>query len=327
MSEPTGMDSSSGSDCDRFEQELASFVNGDGVEGARGETDDHELGCDACRRSRSTYLLITEGLANLPSMQPPAGWEARVLERIERRGTQPRVTADVGSTSDDALALDGRELVAELDGEPEIQLVESGARKVRLWDRSEGHRSRGHRSKRHGSEGRRSDGNADRVVAETPRRSEKHYASVAVPRWALLLAAAAAVIGTAALLTKRAPPETRVALNQQIVKTSQGRRADSAVIGDELRIEGSSGGSEPVEVRVYRGEKDLVARCPGDALCKTDQGRTTLTVPLSVKGSYRSLLIVGSSATSTGTLGFDADARAAHEAGARVELSLPIEVE
>ena len=95
------------------------------------------------------------------------------------------------------------------------------------------------------------------------------------------------------------------------------------------------------ELRLYRDTRSLVARCPGEAGtseaakgnagpsagCTVEAGSPTLTFPLSVAGSYRSLIIVGTQQAPEPSGSLDEDARAAAAAGAEVEMSRSVDVE
>jgi len=54
-------------------------------EPARAEAGAHLDGCPACRDLVASYRALAEALGGLPSAEPPAGFTAGVLARIERR--------------------------------------------------------------------------------------------------------------------------------------------------------------------------------------------------------------------------------------------------
>jgi hypothetical protein len=146
-------------------------------------------------------------------------------------------------------------------------------------------------------------------------------------RWA---AAAAMAAAAGAVIWMCAPTGTeRLAVSHTLLATAANRRADSAVVGDTMRIE-ATGGTGVRELRLYRssvgGPEELVARCPGHAGCRAGGDRLELTVPLEVRGRYRAMVLDGPGAVpATGTL--EGDAAAARVAGARVELGSAVEVD
>ncbi len=155
--------------------------------------------------------------------------------------------------------------------------------------------------------------------------------------WVGLAAAAAAVF---IFVKTREPPAKALAVRQEVVASASGRRADSATVGDTLRITTQGGTGSVRELRLYRDTRSLVARCPdaagkgeansnagSSANCTVEAGSPTLTFPLSVAGSYRSLIIVGSQQAPEPSGSLDEDARAAAAAGAEVEMSLAVEVQ
>lgn len=52
---------------------------------ARTEAEAHLAGCPACRNLVGSYRALAEALGGLPSAEPPAGFTAGVLARIESR--------------------------------------------------------------------------------------------------------------------------------------------------------------------------------------------------------------------------------------------------
>ncbi len=142
--------------------------------------------------------------------------------------------------------------------------------------------------------------------------------------WLVPLAAAAALV--LYLVARSQPKEQPLAVRQEVVATQVGRRADSATVGDTVRIRATGAGVHR-ELRVYRGNDELVARCPGDPRCGQDDDATVLDLPLEVPGVYRSLVLAGPRELPPPTGSLDGDARVAAESGARVELSGPVEVE
>jgi hypothetical protein len=219
--------------CDRFEREaLVRWDDG-------SPPDEHERGCDECRRARARYTHIAGALARLPVVEPPPGWEERVLARVDRPG------------------------------------------------------------------------------APAPRTSARWL-------WAL---AAALVVAAVALVILRRPRDEPLALHQEVIAAATGRRADSAVIGDRVSLRASTGGAAHAELRVYRGERELIVRCPGDARCRVVASGIEADLTLGSRGSYRALLLAAETPLPAPEGSLDSDARAAHAVGARVQMGPAIDVE
>ncbi|WP_438020422.1 hypothetical protein WMF18_15700 [Sorangium sp. So ce315] len=218
--------------CDRSEPErLARWDD-------RAPPDAHERGCDECQQARARYDRIAEMFVKLPVLAPPAGWEERVLARV------------------DAPAAPARRLPAR-------------------WT------------------------------------------------WAL----AATLLLVAAVVIVRRPPEERLALHQEVIPAASGRRADSAVVGDRLGLRASPGGAAHAELRVYRGERELVLRCPGDHRCRAAGGMIEADLTLTSRGSYRALVLAAEAPLAAPAGSLDEDARAARALGGRVEVGPAVDVE
>jgi hypothetical protein len=73
--------------CDRFEREGLSRWD-DGV-----PPDEHERSCEDCQAARAAYERLGEAFKALPELAPPAGWEDRVMARVDaapkRRASSP----------------------------------------------------------------------------------------------------------------------------------------------------------------------------------------------------------------------------------------------
>ncbi len=218
--------------CDRFARKgLAAWVAGDAPP-------EHEAACAACQRERAAFERLAGALRDLPALEPPRGWEARVLARVE--------AADAARAPSAA------------------------------W------------------------------------------------RWAAPLAIAAAV--AAFFLLRRPKGDEQLAVRQEVVVGETARRADTAVVGDRLRARAGGAGTHR-ELRVYRDEREVVARCPGDERCRDEGGETVLELDLDAPGRYRSVVLAGPRPIPSPTGSLDDDARAASEAGARVELTGRVDVE
>jgi hypothetical protein len=179
------------------------------------------------------------------------------------------------------------------------------------------------------------DGWQERVLQALPADSSRPaIASRNWPVWTALAAAAAILLWR---IAKPEPPAPRLAVKQEVVAAAAGRRADSATIGDAVRVVVTGGAGQVREARLYRDTGELVARCkglnggtpqaPSHASCVLNGSDLELTVTLTASGSYRTLAIVGPTAAPEPSGSLDEDARAAAAAGASVELSRAIDVE
>jgi hypothetical protein len=152
-------------------------------------------------------------------------------------------------------------------------------------------------------------------AAPTPitARSRRRWWLVAVP----LAAAAAALLYWN--LHRRGGAE--IALHVEVRAGDSVRRAgDAPAVGDHIVARVVL--DEPGELRIYRNDVALMARCPGHRACgaprKVDGGEElSVDLPMTARGEYRALVIAGvRDLPLTGSL--DGDARAARERGARV---------
>lgn len=165
----------------------------------------------------------------------------------------------------------------------------------------------------------------ERRVFEALPETETAQGRVAWVPWAFGLAAAAAVAFIVWQLNR--PSAGELSVRQELVATAAGRRADSAAVGDTIRVSTNGGNGDVRELRLYRDGGDVVARCPGDAGCRVVDGSPELTFTLKAPGSYRSLVIVGTREAPKPIGALDADARAASAAGASVEVSRAVDVQ
>jgi hypothetical protein len=135
-------------------------------------------------------------------------------------------------------------------------------------------------------------------------------------RWALATAPAlAAAAAVAIFVWPTRGAELDVAIERGAAAV---RSADGARVGDVLRVTGRVGAGE---LRIYRGERALVLRCPGDSACVASGSGAdrawTVEVRLPAPGRYHVVRFIGAGAGEpTGLL--DGDMAAAMQAGAKV---------
>ncbi|WP_437304383.1 hypothetical protein [Sorangium sp. So ce388] len=166
----------------------------------------------------------------------------------------------------------------------------------------------------------------ERVLARVDRADPPAAPARRLPvRWTWALAAALLLVAAVVILQR--PPEERLALRREVIPAASGRRADSAVVGDRLGLRASTGGAAHAELRVYRGERELVLRCPEDPRCRAAGGAIKATLTLESRGSYRALVLAAETPLAPPAGSLDADARPAHALGGRVEVSPAVDVE
>jgi hypothetical protein len=135
------------------------------------------------------------------------------------------------------------------------------------------------------------------------------------------LAAAAAAVALLVLRPRPRADELEIAIRRGELARGLGE----AAVGDRLIIRAHPRG--PSELRVYRADGPLVARCPDGPGCTTKaQGEHAIDVELEAPVLYHVILVVGASAPlSDGTM--DAYLEAARAANARVVTYRPIDVQ
>jgi len=163
----------------------------------------------------------------------------------------------------------------------------------------------------------------ERVLERVDRERERNKRPPV--RWTWVLAAA--LLAVAAIVVLRRPREEALALRQEVIHAASGRRADSAATGDRLRLRATLGSAAHAELRVYRGERELVLRCPGDSRCSAERGSIGAELTLESRGSYRVMVLSAETPLSTPRGSLDDDARAAHALGGRVEVGPAIDVD
>lgn len=112
--------------------------------------------------------------------------------------------------------------------------------------------------------------------------------------------------------------------NEEPPRTSQPLKAHK---GDILMASSPRADAAYFELRVYREAREVMVRCPGDGAPTCKVGDVIeLSWPLPSLGSYQVLWLASSSPLPPSSGNFDADVRAAREAGAVVDEDRPVDV-
>lgn len=137
------------------------------------------------------------------------------------------------------------------------------------------------------------------------------------------IAAAAAIALWAA---RPRPRENALALQVTVVRGAEPVRGATPHPGDRLVVHVALGPRAPgrMELRVYRGEAELVARCSSEPPCRLGADSLDAEIVLPSPGSFRALLLSG--AAPPPPAGLDRDASQMADAGGDALLSLPVEV-
>lgn len=173
-------------------------------------------------------------------------------------------------------------------------------------------------------------GIARRRDARRDARRRRRLSWFLAPALALVLLA----VGLRVLL-----PGTRteaLELATTIVRSDAVMRGEEARPGDRLRLQVSSGGGESLELRLYLGERTLLARCGSGrraaeaaiAVCEASGDLLELEVEMTGRGRYQGMVLRSEDeipAELTGK-GLDADAGSALRAGAEVRLGTRVVV-
>jgi hypothetical protein len=163
----------------------------------------------------------------------------------------------------------------------------------------------------------------DRVLKRAARGPVASPRQSGWPRKGLLWGTAAGLVATAAIalvMVGRSPDELVVEVRP--IGGSRGA-AGEVVIGDHLVATARPGGA--ADLRIYRSDGDLVARCPGGRGCRGVQGDYTIDVELDAPARYQVILVVGAPGPlPIGTL--DAYLDAATAAHAHIVRYRPIDV-
>lgn len=149
-------------------------------------------------------------------------------------------------------------------------------------------------------------------------------------RWAAGGAFVAASAAAAWLLIPPAPAELEVAIRPVDPTRGDPERSNPergekvAAIGDLLIV--TARPHESADLRVYRSEGTLLARCPGGRGCiASPAGGYTIEVTLDAPGQYQVILVVGAIQATPGDT-MDAYLEAARAANARIVTYQPIDV-
>jgi hypothetical protein len=130
-------------------------------------------------------------------------------------------------------------------------------------------------------------------------------------RWIPVAAAVAAAAGLLLWWQHSPAPSTDPSkderLSSHIIRSQGSRSSDAsteAAVGDVLQVEVTE--ENQGELRIYRDDREVVVRCPGQAECAQASGRLTAELRLSAPGRYRAVYLrPAQSISPTGTLDGD----------------------
>jgi hypothetical protein len=159
-----------------------------------------------------------------------------------------------------------------------------------------------------------------RVVSSSALPSRPWWRSTTF-RWAMGGAFVAAAAIAVWVVIPRPPAELEVATRQVSAARSD---PEEVVVGDHLVVTARPRGAG--DLRVYRSDGILVARCPHGPVCRTlPHGEYTIELTLDAPAQYQVILVVGmGDAALNGTM--EAYLDAAHAANARIVRHPPINV-
>ena len=147
-------------------------------------------------------------------------------------------------------------------------------------------------------------------------------------RWVYAAAAVAAAAVILIVMWRPAPEEFTVvriesgdALRRGSIERGMAGDYQMAAVGDRLVVDARS--SDLKELRVYRDDRELVARCPGDPGCAGGGPHWKLTMRFDAPGLYRAVRVDKAVAPATT---YDADMAALQSAGAVLDDDHHIEV-
>jgi hypothetical protein len=130
-------------------------------------------------------------------------------------------------------------------------------------------------------------------------------------RWRRWLAIPAVAVVALAMLQLRAPAGLELAV--EITPTEQVVRGSSAHLGD-LVAATASGGGRYRAIWVYRDD-DLIAVCPGAALCEITGARSRATIALAALGEYEFVALSSARPIPPARGSYDLDMASAADAG------------
>jgi hypothetical protein len=161
-----------------------------------------------------------------------------------------------------------------------------------------------------------------RVLAAVARKPQPSRRA----RWTVALSlslAAAAMLLIVGRRSGREEPSIQVEVSHG---PSQLRgAAGQAAPGDRLLVRAATGGKSG-ELRVYRDDRELVARCGRDPVCDGAPRHPRVELRLPSVGRYRVVLVIDPPAQPVSGATMDDDLSALRAAGARVELGPTVEV-
>ncbi|MEM7353995.1 MAG: hypothetical protein AAF657_24550 [Acidobacteriota bacterium] len=167
---------------------------------------------------------------------------------------------------------------------------------------------------------------------EVRRRIARAPAAEAKPRsryrWAGAALAAAAVVALAILIPPVGGPADLTLRSTVERGDATFRGAEAAQPGDSLRLAATSDPTQYLELRVYRNERQLVARCvaapraspSGQAPCRQQDDTASLELLLDAVGRYQPVLLAAAEPLPTPIGDLDADCGAVLTAGGKIEL-------
>jgi len=143
-------------------------------------------------------------------------------------------------------------------------------------------------------------------------------------RWAAPLGAVAALVLVSVIWFGQ--PDGEPFLQHSVRAGGAIVRGDDVHPGDVLQLTAGTGGRRYAELRLYFNDTQLVVGCFSEAPCELDGDTITADVVLESLGIYQALLLLSDQPLPASTGNLDADAGAALDAGARVELGERIPV-
>lgn len=166
-----------------------------------------------------------------------------------------------------------------------------------------------------------------RIQSERTARRRRHAISAGMS-----LAAAAALILVVANWMRPVPPRGESGELVVTLERGHGRRGPSEALrahpGDRMHASAPAH-AKHVELRLYRGSHDLVARCPTmpGPICQQRGDAIELSWTFAVLGTYRAIWLTSSSPLPAPSGDLDTDLLAAKRAGATAEEGEPIDVD